>query len=178
MRSVINSFGKLLKRTSGGDFPASSSSFFSSPAPGSSSVSGRHIFCNPPASYPKTRQMSLSAKKFGGRRISYRNIIFYSCGQKPSNLTPILPQISNLTLTEAVLVFSLPRFHPSPDSQFPSIYPAFCYSIGIKNLIRRVQNDGIGILPVEPDNLPVYAAGGGRDFSVYEANWGESKAIP
>ena len=47
MSFVITSFRKFLKRRLARSFPASSSRSFSSPAPGSSSVSGRNIFCNP-----------------------------------------------------------------------------------------------------------------------------------
>ncbi len=141
MSSVINSFRKFLKRRLARSFPASSSRLFSSPAPGSSSVSGPlFVLCSPPASYPKTRQMSLSVKKFGCQLISYRNINFHFARAKRRNLTLFLPQISNFTLTEAALFFFSPRFSLPPSPHLPPILLEFCYSIGIKNLIRRMQN--------------------------------------
>ncbi len=174
MSFVINSFRKLLKRRSGGSFPTSSSRFFSSPAPGPSSVSGPlFVLCSPPASYPKARQMSLSAKKFGCQLISYRNLILGKALQFYPDFASNLNFSFNRGSPSSIpsLIFIFPKSPSSP------IFLAFCYSKGIKNLIRRMHNGRSGILPVDPDNLPAYDAGGGGDFCIYEASWGESKAV-
>lgn len=139
---------------------------------------GERISCNPPNILPETSPVEPSAPKI-------RVLTYLLSEHKFLFLWPEAPQsypdfASNLN-------FPFNRGHsiflPIPiftSSKFPSspILLAFCYSIGIKNLTRRMQNVRIGILPVEPDNLPAYGAGGGGDFCVYEANWGESKAVP
>ncbi|MBA7679172.1 hypothetical protein ES703_87455 [subsurface metagenome] len=139
---------------------------------------GEKILCNPPQNLPKYSPDKPLRKKI--RVLTYllseHNFLFLWPEAQQSY--PIFGSNLNFLFNR-----DSPSFFPAPvsplsDFQFPSICPAFCYSIGIKNLTRRVQNDGMGILPVEPDNLPVYGTGGGGDFSVYEANWGESKAVP
>ncbi len=134
-------------------------------APGSSSVSGRNILCNPPASYPKTRQMSLPAKKFGCQLISYRNIILEKAPQSYPNFASNLNFSFNRGSPSLIpsLIFTSSKSPSSP------ILLAFCYSIGIKNLIRRMQNVRLAMS---------FAMGTCGDSFVYRTEGELSKAKP
>jgi len=94
------------------------------------------ILCKPASSYPKARQMSLSAKKFGCQHISYRNIILEKALQFYAifalNLNFFFNK-GNSTLIPS-LVFIFPQSPSSP------IFPVFCYPVGIKKLKGGWQN--------------------------------------
>ena len=142
------------------------------------SKGGEKILCNPPQNLPKCSPDKPLRKKIWVLTylLSEHNYLFLRLEAKQSY--PNFASNLNFLFNRGNPVFlPIPIF---TSSKFPSspILLAFCYSIGIKNLTRRVQNVRIGILPVEPDNLPAYGAGGGGDFCVYKANWGESKAVP
>lgn len=142
------------------------------------SKGGERILCNPPQNLPKYSSDKPSTQKI--RVLTYilseHKFLFLwpKALQFYPNFAPNLRSYFNGGNFHSHLIPSQPKLQTFPSS----ICPPVCYPQGEKNLTRRVQNDRIGILPVEPDNLPVYGAGGGGDFCVYKENWGESKAVP
>jgi len=139
---------------------------------------GDKILCNPPHSQPKSSPDKPLRKKIRVLTYLLSEHKFLFLWPKALQSYPNFASNLNFLFNRGSPVFLLtPILTPSKFLSSP-ILLAFCYSIGIKNLIRGMQNDRIGILPVEPDNLPAYGVGGGGDFCVYKANWRESKAVP
>ena len=147
-------------------------------SPGSSSVSGHlyfndkggeKILCNPPQTPPKSSPDEPSRKKIWVLTYILSEHSFLFLRLKALQSYPVSASNLNLFFNRGSPNFLLTPIFTSSKSPSSPILLAFCYSIGIKNLIRRMQNVRLAMS---------FAMGTCGDSFVYRTERKSSKAKP